>query len=353
MTSPSKKAWFFANLDSLFGEVLRTREVVIANDPTSDSRRGGLPDGHPPLGAFLGVPLMHDGEMIGMAGVANRLNGYDESLLAYLETFLASCATMLSADLHQRRRRQAEQRLSQQQAQLAHVSRLTTLGEMLAGIAHEITQPLGAINNYAGAVATQLESGQPNQAFDLGDWSRKISEQATRAGKIIERLRSFARRSEPQLSEVALEEVIEEAIELVQPYARRQRTNVIWTMPESPCLFTLDRLQIQQVVVNLINNACEAMATEAGSRREVEIQLTFEATGAMISVADDGPGLLEEDQYEVFEAFFTTKSQGLGMGLAICRSVVESHNGRIWFTPNQQRGTTFWVKLPKSQTSTL
>jgi C4-dicarboxylate-specific signal transduction histidine kinase len=250
----------------------------------------------------------------------------------------------LERDEHHAQRLEAERRLSQQQAQLAHVTRLTSLGEMVAVMAHEMTQPLAAISNYAAAATTQLSS-LPETHRDVAAWIGKVSQQAARAGKIIQRLRGFVRRGERTLEPVSLDETIADAIALVDAHLRRLNVTTNFAAHGKPFDVIADRVQIQQVIVNLISNASEAMAAAADSSRVVEIRLTYDAAEAIMTVSDDGPGIAPQHAQRVFEPFYTTKPDGIGIGLSICRGIVESHGGQIWLTAGP---TSFHVQLPRN-----
>jgi C4-dicarboxylate-specific signal transduction histidine kinase len=285
--------------------------------------------------------------MIGVAGFANRPGGFDETLIEYIEPLLASCSSTIAMYHFQRERIAAEQRMEQQQQQLAHVVRLSTMGEMVAGLAHELTQPLGAIGNFASAAAATLQQGGPLHRESLLQWNQRIAEQAERAGAIIDRLRQFARRGEPRSELLDVRQVVAEAIELAKVAARRQQGTVEWTCA-SDTKIRGDGVQIQQVLLNLVSNAVDAMAAKPHSTRQAHVHVANDEREVIISVADDGVGLADDAQERIFEAFFTTKPDGLGMGLPICRSIAEAHGGRIWFTRNHERGTTFHLALPRS-----
>lgn len=240
----------------------------------------------------------------------------------------------------------AEQRLVQQQEQLAHVSRLSAVGEMVAGIAHEITQPLGAISNYASAAATTLER-QAALDSEVIRWNQQIAEQASRAGQIIDRLRRFAQRGEPRREPHSLCEVIREGIALVQANARRRRANISFAAPAKPITINADRVQVQQVLVNLLNNALEAMAHQPQSRRTAEVSVDVDERGCRVAVSDDGCGLPREAQDKIFEAFYTTKPDGMGMGLAICRTIIEGHGGQLQVKANPTGGAIVYFTLPR------
>ena len=344
----SEQGLEFKNLETLFGQVMATEEVVIANDPATDARRGGLPDGHPPLNSFLGIPLRHEGQVIGIAGVANRPNGYTSELVEYLEPFLTSCSSLLAAYRDHLRRLEAERRLEQQQAQLAHVTRLTTLGEMVAVVAHELTQPLSAISNYAAAAKAQLSNGNSSASGDSpaesADWIDKIAEQSKRGGKIIRQLRGYVQRSEPKMLPVDLAEVVQDALGMMDAHLRQHHAQLTFSVFGESYPVIADAVQVQQVIVNLVSNACESISDVSDNRKQIDVRLTYDSTNAIISVTDDGGGMRDGVIQRIFEPFYTTKPEGLGMGLAVCKSIVEFHGGQIWMSTHP---TTFQLQFPR------
>jgi two-component system sensor kinase FixL len=242
--------------------------------------------------------------------------------------------------------KQAEARQQQQTAHLAHVARLSTLGEMLAGIAHEINQPLHAISNFAGACQRAIDRPEPALDGKVREWVEEIAKSALRAGAIVNRLRGFARRGAPRVVPVALNEVIHEAAELVAVEARRLKATVRFDLcPEGP-LVQVDRVQIQQVLVNLLKNAFEAMQGIPPDARITTVRSSLLPDRVEVSVQDSGPGVAPENEPRLFEAFFTTKSDGMGLGLAVSRTIIEAHGGAIWADRGPDGGSTFHFTLP-------
>jgi PAS domain S-box-containing protein len=248
-------------------------------------------------------------------------------------------------DLSERRR--AEEMAAMQRAELARMARVSTMGEIATGFAHELNQPLAAIANYAESCAQALSSQAPDARQKLLDWIEKIAANTHRAGEIIRRLRGFTRNSEHSLTIVDANDLVREVIELVEPETRRQQGRVLW-QPAAPAPVAVDPVQIQQVIVNLVSNAVEAMAALPPERRQVTLEVAPGADTVRVSEADLGPGVPEEHRDRVFEAFFTTKPKGVGIGLAISRSIVEEHGGRLWVEANPQGGATFHFTLPVS-----
>lgn len=244
-----------------------------------------------------------------------------------------------------------EQVAREQEERLARTSRLITMGEMASTLAHELNQPLAAIANYSMGCVTRLQSGEYRQEDILGAM-QKASAQAERAGKIIRRIRDFVRKSEPRRAPVALAEVMEDALGIAEIETRKGGVRLAVDVPaDLPAVFA-DRIMVEQVILNLIRNGVEAMADTPGNQRLLEVKARSQA-GRMVqvSVADRGHGIGEADLERLFKPFFTTKSEGMGMGLNICRSIIEFHSGRLWVEPNAGGGTIFHFTLPMETAS--
>lgn len=243
-----------------------------------------------------------------------------------------------------RERVRAEEEARRHRERLAHVTRLSTLGEMAAGIAHEINQPLAAIAAYAQGCSRMLDGEDPNLER-VKEGTDKIAEQALRAGEVIRRLRAFARRHDGERDSIDPDVLVQDALRLCEVDARARKIPIEYESAPSLPTVTVDTIQIQQVVVNLVRNALESMETANGDARVV---VRAEARGDLveISVADRGGGVAAEARGELFHPFFTTKKRGMGMGLSICRSIVTAHGGTLDFQPNPERGTTFRFTIP-------
>src|SRR6201993_684443 len=240
-------------------------------------------------------------------------------------------------------RKRAEQEREQLRADLAHVNRVSMLGELAASESHELKQPIAAAMTNAKTCMRWLKRDQPDVDEAL-EATMRIVNDGTRATEIIERLRSLYKKSPPQRELVEVNEIIREMGELLfaeaNQYAISIRTDLAAELPKTAA----DRVQLQQVFMNLILNAIEAMK-ETGGLLTVKTQLD-ENGQLLISVSDTGVGLPKEEAEQIFDAFFTTKAQGSGMGLSISRSIVESHGGHLWATANNGRGATFHFTLP-------
>ena len=240
----------------------------------------------------------------------------------------------------------AERQARQHHAELAHVQRLTTMGNMVSELAHEINQPLYAISNYAAACRDVLENQTPLPTREITGWIRNISDQSRRAGDIIRRLSRFVRKDTSRRATIRAEELICDVMALVDIDARRHDVRVHVELDDCDARLLVDRVGIEQVMVNLMLNAIEAMQAVDRSRRELGISCAVEDGKFRVGVSDTGPGVDAETLPRLGDAFYTTKPSGMGMGLHISRSIVESHGGQLWAEPNADRGMTFYFTLP-------
>jgi PAS domain S-box-containing protein len=222
----------------------------------------------------------------------------------------------------------AEERLQRQQTDLAHVSRLSVMGEMAAGLAHELTLPLFAIQNYTAGILRRW-SGPADCSPELREIIQQIAQESTRAAVIIRRVREFARKQLGERNPLPLNLVVKEVLQLLGSDLRRQKIDVRLSLAEDLPPAPLDRVQIQQVLVNLIRNALEAMETLPPPLRQLTISTYQSSSAVHCLVQDSGPGIDREVRQRLFEPFFTTKREGLGMGLSISRSIVEAHGGAL------------------------
>jgi C4-dicarboxylate-specific signal transduction histidine kinase len=232
-----------------------------------------------------------------------------------------------------------------QRAELAHDARVRTLGEIATGVAHELNQPLTAIANYAESCAHAISGQDLDHRDKLLTWLEQITNSTQRAAEMIRRLRRFARKSGPRRSAVDVNELVQEVIDLLEAEARLQNIRIRW-QSVAATQARIDRVQVQQVLVNLLRNAFEAMCDNPSDRRQVTIKAKAGAEGIELSVEDLGKGVAAEDVDRVFEAFFTTKPNGLGIGLAISRSIIEDHRGRLWVDSGRRGGAVFHFTLP-------
>ena len=249
-------------------------------------------------------------------------------------------------DVTERKRAQKEhERLRQLEADLAHVNRMSMMGELAASLAHEILHPIATARNNARAGMRFLEMSPPN----LGEVKEALAcvvRDADRAKDIVGRMRDHIKKAPPRRELFDLNEAINEVIVMVRSTIDNTKVSVRTRLMEVlPVLG--DRVQLQQVVMNLVLNAVEAMSSVAESVRELSIETEQSETGGiLVAVRDSGPGIDSGHLERVFEPFYTTKTSGVGMGLSICRSIIDAHGGRLWVGANHPQGAVFQFTLP-------
>ncbi len=243
--------------------------------------------------------------------------------------------------------RRAEEEHRRRQAEYAHIFRLATAGEMADGLAHELNQPFCAIVNLAEAALMGLKTGRFNIPGQIEHLS-SIGEQAQRAGRIIRRLRELVQKRKPHITNIRLNDLVHETLHLVRHDLDEAEVSVVTDLDHALPQLQADWIQIQQVLINLIRNAIDALMTSAVTRRRIAVHTRY-ADGddeVEVSVTDNGPGLTPELREQVFEPYYTSRQEGMGLGLSICRSIMESHRGRIWLDESVHGGATFRFTLP-------
>jgi two-component system sensor histidine kinase DctS len=248
-------------------------------------------------------------------------------------------------------RKRARELVRQQEEKLAATARLVTVGEMASTIAHELNQPLSAIASYTTGCLNLLGAGEVARG-ELEEALRKTAQQAQRAGRIIRRVHDFVRKSEPTRAPVRMNAVVEEAVGFADAEARKRRVRIQARLAEEDPQIQADPVLLQQVVLNLLRNAMDAMAATPPERREIRVATEAGPHGVTVSISDRGCGIAPEVREQLFQPFFTTKAEGMGMGLNICRSILELHHGRVWAEPNPGGGTVFSFSLPKDGAAT-
>lgn len=295
-------------------------------------------------GAVLAALAIQSGLIAGLQAI-----GFPLHAVVYHQTLMLALAiTALSLGALVSERRAIEARLREHEVELAHIARLTVTGEMASALAHELNQPLLAAISYARAAQRVLESSDtPPRAQDLID---KAVIQAERAGEVIRGLRTFLRKGALQLAPEAAADIVRDTLALARADAAYNRVHLRVDMAEPLPAVLCDRIQIEQVLLNLMHNSVEAIAVADSPVREVVLRvratppdrLTFE-------VEDTGPGVAADMIDRLYSPFATTKPAGMGLGLPICRSIVESHGGRLWLARTSARGSVFQVSLPAAR----
>ncbi|TDA42325.1 trifunctional serine/threonine-protein kinase/ATP-binding protein/sensor histidine kinase [Burkholderia pyrrocinia] len=344
---------------SILNTVARTRKpVVLAN-----AQREGVPDhadslrAHPTRSLFC-LPLLKQGVLIGVLYLENALsNGvFSPRRIAMLEVLAPQAANALeSARLYAElidentRRLETEAALRHARTELARTAHMTVMGELAASIAHEINQPLTSIVSSVGACMRWLRGAQP----DLGEALASLEDiraSGVRAADIVRALRSLARQAPPALAPLAIDDLIRDMLHLTATEIDAKQVALRVDLHCGNIRVMADRTQIQQVILNLVTNALDAMDGLATSR-ELEIASQVGDAYAVVSVADRGAGIDDDIAKRILDPFFTTKSHGMGMGLAICRSIVEAHGGTLEAAPRDDSGTVLTFRLPISTTS--
>jgi PAS domain S-box-containing protein len=257
-------------------------------------------------------------------------------------------------DITERKRAEAEarendRRYRETQIELAHANRVATMGQLTASIAHEVNQPITAMVTSAEAALRWLRAGS-SHLDEVQQVLPSIIGDGKRAGEVIHRIRALMKKAPPKKDRLEINGVILEIINLTRGEAMKYRISVLTELAGHLPVVEADRVQLQQVLLNLIVNALEAMGAANEGPRELLISTgTIESSGVLVAVQDSGPGLEAAMLERVFESFYTTKPTGLGMGLSICRSIIEAHGGRLWASTNQRRGATFQFTLPRDE----
>ena len=321
------------------GRVWSSREPAYVSDLVHDSNFLRAPIAvREGLHAAFGFPIVLGGEVLGvMEFFSHEIRPADRDLLNMTATIGSQIGQFIE-------RKQAEDALHYAQAELAHVTRVATLGELTASIAHEINQPLAAVVNNATAcvhwlAAHNLEEARESAEFVIADGHR--------AGEIIGRIRALVKKAPSRKDRVDVNETILEVIALARSEVQSNGVSLRTRLGDELPLVLGDRIQLQQVILNLMINAIEAMNEVSDAPRELLISSAKDdSQSVLVSVRDSGPGLNPESLDRLFHAFYTTKPHGMGMGLAISRSIVEAHGGRLWAAANVPPGAVFQFTLP-------
>jgi signal transduction histidine kinase len=295
----------------------------------------------------IALPLIAYGMRIGSLNLyAGKPNAFNESTIEQYSDLANNLAYGVVALRGQYERKRAEEALREAQATLAHVSRVTTMGELTASIAHELNQPLtGVVAN--GEACLRWLAGTPPNLEEARQSVMRIIRDGRRAADVIARIRALLRKAGTEMVPMNINDAIQEVVALIQAEVRKNRVKLrIDLDPNLPPVIG-DRVQLQQVVLNLLINAIEAMMSVDGDHRKLRvISRCHEPATVLVAVRDSGLGIGQQSIEEMSQAFFTTKPHGMGMGLSISRSIIRSHGGRLWVEPNADCGATFQFTLP-------
>jgi C4-dicarboxylate-specific signal transduction histidine kinase len=310
-----------------------TNDVV--NDPRVSDKAWAQNEG---MVSFAGYPLIVQDRVVGVMAMFAR-----QRLSAATLDTLASVADSIAQGIERKR---TEEALRKAQGELAHVTRVMTMGELTASIAHEINQPLSGVVTNASACRRWLAGATPN-LDEARDAVGRILKDGNRASEVIARIRALVRKADEEKERLDINQAIQEVAALTQGEVGRNRVALRMDLAADVPPVLGDRVQLQQVILNLVMNGVEAMASVADRPRELLIRSRqHESDKVLVAVRDSGIGIDRQNLEEIFNAFYTTKSQGMGMGLAISRSIIENHGGRLWAIPNDGPGVTFEFALP-------
>jgi C4-dicarboxylate-specific signal transduction histidine kinase len=284
--------------------------------------------------------MLRNDELIGTLCIGRpRIEPFTETELELVTDFAAQATIALEIT-------QRERQLRELQMQLAHTNRVVTLGELSASITHEVNQPIAAARNNVIAALHFLD-GNPPDLQEVREALDAAVKDADRVGAIVDRTRALMQRASPRLDRVNMNEALQEVIELTRGEALKNGVSVKAQFAQGLPIIAGDRVQLQQVVLNLILNAVQAMgAVTEGARQVLITTRQIELNDLYVGVQDTGPGLSLETLSRLFEPFYTTKPNGMGMGLTICRSIIEAHGGRLWVSACQPHGALFQFAIP-------
>ncbi len=264
------------------------------------------------------LPLLEEGEVVGLVGLCRDLTDAKE----------------------------AERQSKRNELLLLHASRLSSMGELAAGIAHEVNQPLFSILNYAKAIENKLQDDASLDLDAIREWVQQIKREATRGGKITQRLKSFAKPAETHRKPSGIQQIVLDSLEFMAIEARDAEIAIETHFAEGLPELLVDRIQIQQVLVNLLKNAIEACTGHSTANPRIVVATRWASENIEVSVADNGPGVATTDEANILDPFQTTKHDGIGLGLAISNTIIEAHQGQLTFHSNEWGGTTFGFALP-------
>jgi signal transduction histidine kinase len=290
---------------------------------------------------ILAVPLLKDNEIVGIIGLARKqVQPFTDKQISLFRDFAAQATIALESTRRERQYREA-------QMALAHANRVATMGQLTAAIAHEVNQPITAAVTYALAARRYLSADPPN-FHEVDDALCLIIKEGNRAGEVVERVRALIKKVTARKDAVTIDDAILEVIALTRAEAANNGVSVRTQFAEGLPRVQGDQVQLQQVMLNLIVNAVQAMSGVGEGARELQISIDAVPSegGVRVGVRDTGPGLSPESLSRLFEPFYTTKPEGMGMGLSICRSIIEAHGGQLWAIPCEPQGALFQFTIP-------
>lgn len=346
--SPETKAFFdkhnaagleFRNLSTLFGEVIKTGELLITNDAPHHPKARGIPKGHPPLDTFMGVPIHYNGQAFAMVGLANNRTGYHLEDYHFLSPFFELVGEMIQTI-------RLSEELENQRRLSLHNAKLASIGELAAGVGHEINNPLAIILGQIEMLQMRMEAnGELDVSYE--SFFSKMIRGIDRISSIVKGLRTFARMDKNEMVNFDFRDLLIETVEMLEEIYLKEGI-VIELQLQDGLLTYGNRGRLQQVLVNLFNNAKDAMLNSSVKKLSIETQV--ENDKIIIKITDTGSGVSPSLREKIFEPFFTTKevNKGTGIGLSLALSIIRDHQGELSLEPPEHLGTTFVIRLPLS-----
>jgi PAS domain S-box-containing protein len=339
-------AVFLTDDDGAFTFICPNVDVIFGHAPDEVQAMGRI-------ARLLGDDLYDRADLAAKGEIRNverevtSKSGERRSVLIHLKRVSIQSATVLYTCRDITELKHAEKELAATRLELTHAARLALVGELTASVVHEIEQPLAAILTNAGAGMRLTKNGAEHpERMELHETFSDIHDESSNAAQIIERLRTLVRKRPLELRPLDVNEVAGDVVRLVAADAHRRRVTIRAELVPGLPEIAADRVSLQQVILNLILNAMDAMDPVAAAERRIVVCTRHAETGVEVAVSDTGRGIAPDDLPKLFDAFFTTKKDGLGLGLAIARSIVEAHSGRIWAEDNAGPGATFRIALP-------
>lgn len=334
--SMADKGMEFRSLDTLFGHVIKSGELLITNDPTNHPSSKGIPKGHPPLNSFMGIPIYYNKHFIAMIGLANKLDGYTEKEARWYQPLFTSISEMINAI-------NLQEQVENQRRIAMHNAKLASIGEMAAGVGHEINNPLAIISGQVTLIKKQFVN-QYGDNPELLQKFEKVSRSVSRIANIVQGLRTFARSDDAQLGPINVTNIVQESISMLRDIYKTDQVNFIESI-EPNLWINGNAGRIQQVIINLLNNAKDAV--EKTTLKQVDISVHQKNQTIYLRIKDTGCGIPESLREKIFQPFFTTKevNKGTGIGLALTLSIIQEHHGKIELVSELNQGTEFIIEF--------